>query len=122
MKRFIFFRMLIYDCYSTGHKIGFIEVIKESLTVFKIQTENGSKRAKLQLDTDRLLRWIYGNNPDEKFTIAVDNFSKSCAGFCVATFILGIGDRHPDNIMVNKEGKVFIRLFQNFRHFRVFLI
>lgn len=99
--------MLIYDCYSTGSKLGFIEVIKESLTVFKIQTESG-KRGKFQIDTDQLLRWIQANNPNEKFAIAIDNFTKSCAAFCVATFILGIGDRHPDNIMVNKEGKVNI--------------
>jgi hypothetical protein len=57
--------MLIYDCYSTGHKIGFIEVIKDSLTVFKIQTESG-KRGKFQIDNEQLFRWIYGNNPDEK--------------------------------------------------------
>ena len=41
-----------------------------------------------------------------RYEAAIEAFTRSCAGYCVATFVCGIGDRHPDNIMVNEDGQV----------------
>jgi hypothetical protein len=64
--------MLIYDVFSTGFKVGFIEVIKQSLTVFKIQTEGGTF-GRYQIDTSHLYKWLLMNNPD-KYTYLVNHY------------------------------------------------
>lgn len=38
-------------------------------------------------------------------TRVMENYVKSCAGYCVITYILGVGDRHLDNLLLSPNGK-----------------
>ncbi|VDI44659.1 Hypothetical predicted protein [Mytilus galloprovincialis] len=42
---------------------------------------------------------VYGISPE-----VIDNYIKSCAGYCVVTYLLGVGDRHLDNLLLTKNG------------------
>ena len=49
-------------------------------------------------------------DPEAEFGIkarAIDTFVRSCAGSAVVTYLLGIGDRHLDNLMMTPEGHLF---------------
>jgi hypothetical protein len=56
---------------------------------------------------DPIANWLASKNKDGQYRRAVENFISSCAGYCVATYVLGIGDRHNDNIMLNESGRLF---------------
>eukprot|EP01103_Thecamoeba_quadrilineata_P013540 TRINITY_DN3788_c0_g1_i1.p1 TRINITY_DN3788_c0_g1~~TRINITY_DN3788_c0_g1_i1.p1 ORF type:complete len:1188 (-),score=230.45 TRINITY_DN3788_c0_g1_i1:129-3692(-) len=100
------FRMHPYGCIATGNEVGMIEVVLNADTTANINKQYGGPKAVLYKDT--LSRWLHKYNPSTaEFDKARENFYYSCAGYCVATYVLGIGDRHNDNIMLTKAGHLF---------------
>ncbi|CAL8369312.1 unnamed protein product [Lota lota] len=100
-------RMIPYRCLSTGNKMGLIEVVKNADTIANIQRDNSNSAATAAFNKDALLNWLKSKNPEHKLEQAIEEFTLSCAGYCVATYVLGIGDRHNDNIMIRETGQLF---------------
>ena len=67
-----------------------------------------------------ILAYLKANNPDDNAPLRVrretmDTFVKSCAGYCVITYLLGVGDRHLDNLLLTPDGEYpFTRLLTQF--------
>lgn len=97
--------MIPYGCLSTGDQVGLIEVILNSSTIAKIQKKSHGARGAFKKEV--LLQWLREQNTNPThLEKAIENFTLSCAGYCVATYVLGIGDRHSDNIMICRNGQV----------------
>jgi len=95
-----------YGVISTGGQIGMIEVVTRSNTISKIQKQMSGAMGAFKDEV--LFKWLQEKNPEEaEIKTAIENFTSSCAGYCVATYVLGIGDRHNDNIMVQEDGHLF---------------
>ena len=114
-------KFTIYNVCPIELKSGFME-FAEGSTVEEIQKNiNGG-----DIFQDTLYRYlqnlsyeITNNSEHLQFKKMLDNYIKSLAGYCVATGVLGIADRHPANVMLNKNGLFFHidfgHIFGNFK-------
>jgi len=111
-------RMRPYGVISTGDERGLVEVVPDSQTTAGCNREYGGAMQVWASDT--MTKWLRSyNESDEDFAEAQKTFALSSAGYCVATFVLGIGDRHNDNIMVTYKGNLFHIDFGHFLgHFK----
>lgn len=105
-------KMNCYGCIATGFEVGMLEVVLNSETTSSISKTSGGAMA--TLSEKPIADWLRSNNSDPdpsmaeaKYRAAVDTFVRSCAGYSVATCVLGIGDRHNDNIMCQRDGHLF---------------
>ena len=103
-------KILTYKVVPTGIKEGFVEYVDANV-IEVLQQREGVSGA---LDRELLIKHLRSVNPTDKFGMKKydsfqqhNNFIRSLAGFCVATCVLGIGDRHPGNVMVKDNGIFF---------------
>ena len=95
-------KLTCYGALATGASSGIVQFVEDSKAISDILAENQSS----------ILNYLRSNNPDAAApggvsADTIDAFTKSCAGYCVITYLLGVGDRHLDNIMVRKNGQLF---------------
>jgi phosphatidylinositol kinase/protein kinase (PI-3 family) len=84
-----------YDVVPTSPSSGFIEIVQHSRTLHDIFLE-GTINNYLQI-----------HNPDKKIGEILENYMKSLSFSVVFTYILGVGDRHLENIMLTSDGILF---------------
>jgi phosphatidylinositol 3-kinase len=81
-----------YNILPTSLDDGLIEFVPEAKALSHVLQSHGS-----------ILDFLKeGNQRSHTY-----NYIRSCAGYTVFTYVLGIGDRHQDNIMITKEGRLF---------------
>ena len=100
-------KMSLYKVLCTGYMQGMLEMVTNSETLANIHVQEGGAIKQLLFNAS-LLNWIDKNCKTVSLNEAKMNFLISNVAYCLATFVLGVGDRHNDNIMMKKTANYFI--------------
>ena len=90
--------ILTYRVIPTGTDCGFLEMIQGARTLYSIQKPKDPKESN---DVPTLSQY-FQQRPQ-----AIDRFQETLAAWCIITLLLGVGDRHMNNIMARPDGTLF---------------
>ena len=88
-------RLSPYRVLATSSKHGMVEFV-DAIAIAEILRAEGTI-----LDYFRKYNG-HESGPYGVTSECMDNYVKSCAGYCVITYLLGVGDRHLDNLMLTR--------------------
>ncbi|KAL7275774.1 Phosphatidylinositol (PI) 3-kinase [Rhizina undulata] len=93
-----------YGILATSEFTGMVQFV-QSMSLAAIEEGKAAQ-------TPGVLAYLKKGFPDETQEYGVkaevmDNYVKSCAGYCVITYLLGVGDRHLDNLLLTPDGHFF---------------
>ena len=88
------FCLLPYNTFVVSKNEGWIEMIPDVESLHDIN------------QFSPLQNYILSNNKDSNINELRRLFIKSCASNCILTYVLGVGDRNLNNIMIDKQGRI----------------
>ena len=91
------YEFTIYKTLATSKSDGFVEFVPDSTTIYQI----------IKKKTMREYYEELSNHDEKELNKKLESYINSCAGYCVVTYLLGIGDRHLENLMIDKNGRLF---------------
>jgi len=94
----LLFSLLTYNVLPTGTNSGMLQIVQNSTTFYSID-----KNYQDIWHFFRLENYDGQLNPRQMYT----KFLESAAVYSVISFLLNVGDRHLDNIMVTNKGEFF---------------
>ncbi|TPX63239.1 hypothetical protein SpCBS45565_g06771 [Spizellomyces sp. 'palustris'] len=90
-----------YRVLATGSEHGMVQFIP-SYPLATILAEHSSLLAYLREHNS-----ADGTKPTSIPAVVMDTYIRSTSGYCVITYLLGIGDRHLDNVLLTTAGNLF---------------
>ncbi|KAF8985638.1 Phosphatidylinositol (PI) 3-kinase [Entomortierella lignicola] len=96
-------KMMPYKVLATGPDHGMVQFVASQSLANVLNENNGSLLMfwrKYHLD-ERSVE-TFGVKPE-----VMEAYVKSCAGYCVIMYLLGVGDRHLDNLLLSPNGNIF---------------
>lgn len=88
--------LVTYRVVPTSSFDGLIEIVENAHTLYSIIRDHGS-----------IMNFLHHYNGHRTLSEISSSFRESLAAYTVITFLLGVGDRHADNVMLTKDGILF---------------
>lgn len=86
-----------YEIVMLAHNLGVIEAVPNSITLRQVTDEHHVS----------LQNYVLGRNQNEPISSVKTRFTQTMSISNSVAYILGLGDRHMDNIMITDRGEVF---------------
>ena len=91
-----------YPILAMSDKTGLVEFVPDSMPISQILADNNNSILEFFQKVAPSKGNKYDVDPD-----VMQTYVRSCAGYCVITYLIGVGDRHLDNIMLQRSGHFF---------------
>lgn len=88
--------LVTYRVLPTSSFDGLIEIVENAHTLYAIIRDHGT-----------IMNFLHHYNGHRTLSDISSSFRESLAAYTVITFLLGVGDRHADNVMLTKDGILF---------------